>query len=361
MPFTQEIIDHFKHSHEELNKFHYALANDIPSNILTNIMMNACDNEIDSKYIEETKDALLKNNHEFSMVAMFKIEKYDMENMLGFIVLQHGECEMLPNTYSVNLICSNKNKGKILMGLALYAIKTNPHVQDKACVLELAGGYINASGFCMYSKFGFVADKMLYNSQCFKDANNLPMKANLDNISPADIVKRSITSVETSETICKDRSKQMYLGMAMNLKTRLDLIRLGLGVDDVINVSLSPPHRYLNKSYNYQRLFNNCKQNVDGLIKTIERAVNDDEFISFFKNTIITYKQTSAKITSPVDMKNRYPSRRINKATTIPKNNTNKKRNRATTSRSRSISRSISMTMSRNRNNRNKNQKKHKL
>ena len=350
MPFTQDIIDKFKKSDEELNKFHYVLGKDLDPDILKDVMGHSCGEHILPSYIEDTMNAVLHNPN-FHMVAMFKTETFNIENILGFIVLQLGECELLPNSYSINLICSHQSKGKILMGLALYAIKTNENVQDKTCVLELAGGYINTVGFCMYSKFGFVANTQLYASDCFSDANNLPMSVMLDDISATEIVKRSITSFETSDPICKSkaRTKQVYLGMAMNLKTRLDLMyRRHFGEDDLINFEppLNKSHRYLYTTYNYNRLFENCKKkkiDVDSLIQIIEDAANVSDFIKYFNGSIINHKIKPNANTKNETQKS--PARVEEKRQLRGTNHTNTKKR----SRSRSRSRSISVTMSRNR------------
>ena len=106
----------------------------------------------------------------------------------GFAIVQQGECNKYPNTFCLNLICSAARKGKILLGLYLYIIKNHINIANKIGLLELANGYINGAGFCLYSKCGFVYDAMLY-GDCFPYCNNLPMICDLTNISSSDIIE----------------------------------------------------------------------------------------------------------------------------------------------------------------------------
>ena len=116
-----------------------------------------------------------------------------IKHILGFIIVEKGECRKLSNSYSVNLICSrtkleytqygkNRNqprrrvKAGLLMGAYLYCIKK---LGQRQGILELAGGYKNISGFMSYSKMGFTKDTKLFGRDCFKDFGNLPMSIEL--------------------------------------------------------------------------------------------------------------------------------------------------------------------------------------
>ena len=140
---------------------------------------------------------------------------YRLSGVVGFIIVELGECKMFPYGYSINLICTNKKapagSGSILMGLYLYTILSHPDNIDKNPpqipngkgvlniveteekfettfntnepltnvqhfgILELASAYANAGGLCMYEKFGFQYDESMYGPQCFEDFLNLPM------------------------------------------------------------------------------------------------------------------------------------------------------------------------------------------
>jgi hypothetical protein len=124
------------------------------------------------------------------------VENDKLQSVLGFIIVEKGECKLLKDIYSVHLICSRESKSKaikgvILLGAYLYCIKSSDEITDKnkRGILELAGGYMNLSGFFAYSKLGFNKDNSLYNElNCFKDAGNLPMSVDLTKYSSRDII-----------------------------------------------------------------------------------------------------------------------------------------------------------------------------
>lgn len=94
-------------------------------------------------------------------------ETNDVNDKLNLVysvmIVQKGECELKPRTVAVRLICSRKTmKANILMGAYLYAIKKKGAKVDQTGILELADGFKNLQGFCLYTKFGFKEDKRLY-------------------------------------------------------------------------------------------------------------------------------------------------------------------------------------------------------
>jgi hypothetical protein len=151
------------------------------------------------------------------------------KSIMGFIVVQLGECPKYPFSYTINIICTRDGaipgSGSVLMGAYLYATVFHPDkgnnlteinlppgmaklittdyqatpdsdtefitefqtseqlipVQQIA-TLELASSYMNVGGLCMYEKFGFQYDPTMYNGYtgngitCFEDFFNLPMK-----------------------------------------------------------------------------------------------------------------------------------------------------------------------------------------
>lgn len=124
------------------------------------------------------------------------VEKDKLQSVLGFIVVEKGECQLLKDIYSVHLICTRESKSKaikgaVLLGAYLYCIKSSDEIaeRNKRGILELAGGYMNLSGFFAYSKLGFDKDNSLYDElHCFKDAGNLPMSVDLTKYSSQDII-----------------------------------------------------------------------------------------------------------------------------------------------------------------------------
>jgi hypothetical protein len=115
-----------------------------------------------------------------------------LHSVLGFIIVEKGECKRLPNAYSVNLICvrseiksKEKPKGALLLGAYLYCIKK---IGQRHGLLELAGGYKNVAGFFAYSKMGFIKNTTLFDAQCFTDLHNLPMSIDIAEYKYTDFV-----------------------------------------------------------------------------------------------------------------------------------------------------------------------------
>jgi hypothetical protein len=112
-----------------------------------------------------------------------------LNSVLGFIIVEKGECKRLPYAYSVNLICvrsiKEKPKGALLLGAYLYCIKK---IGQRYGLLELAGGYKNAAGFFAYSKMGFIKNTSLFDAQCFTDLHNLPMSIDIAEYKYTDFV-----------------------------------------------------------------------------------------------------------------------------------------------------------------------------
>ena len=90
-------------------------------------------------YTDSEEDRKKQQNEKLSKIA-------------GFLIAQKGECAILNDIWSVNLICARAMptsatdplsiKGQILMGCYLHAIIMNPNIIDKYGILELAGGFI---------------------------------------------------------------------------------------------------------------------------------------------------------------------------------------------------------------------------
>jgi hypothetical protein len=128
--------------------------------------------------------------------------------VVGFLTAQRGECQLKPDVWSVNLICSGSVydarrpgstlpqdvqplAGIVILGAMCYSLRT---LGRPYAVLELAGGYTNTRGFLSYSKLGFIKNLSLFNNgdiqgdryvpRCFYDPGNLPMYVSLDQFSP---------------------------------------------------------------------------------------------------------------------------------------------------------------------------------
>ena len=174
--FTPEIIAKYKSANSKLGEYNYFTKHTIDPKILGSLTRFSCNGNIGEGYLNESKNKVLSDKN-YDLAAIFISQpgtteaKQSKKTLAGFVIVQKGECAKMPDTYSINVICSNKNRGKILMGLTLYAIKSNPKCKDNRCILEVAGGYMNVGALCMYSKFGFVQDLSLYGYDCFSDVN----------------------------------------------------------------------------------------------------------------------------------------------------------------------------------------------
>jgi len=129
-------------------------------------------------------------------------KKFDFEGKIiltsdtvcGILIAQKGECTEYPTYWTVRLICNLaepmcKNYGTKLLGayiLMLVKMKEkDPINYQKYGVLELAGSYTNLSGYCAYSKLGFIEN---YNFECAAfNKNNLLMTSDIDELTTEDI------------------------------------------------------------------------------------------------------------------------------------------------------------------------------
>jgi hypothetical protein len=112
--------------------------------------------------------------------------------VVGFIVVEKGECKLFKQTFCVNLICVKEGtiKGSVLLGAYLYCIKTSTNIKGKnqRGMLELSGSYSNLAGFFSYTKLGFDKDATLIHKKCFNSPENLPMSVDLIKYEPQDII-----------------------------------------------------------------------------------------------------------------------------------------------------------------------------
>jgi hypothetical protein len=187
-----------------------------------------------------------KRDYKFDIAIIFnhtsdELEAMTDEDMISsteaILIVEKGECQMFPDAFSINLICSDSGKGKYLIAFFIYCIINNSYVIDKKGVLELASGYLNIAGLCLYSKYGFEHDPRMYGDHCFGDVNNLPMIVNTNNYYRGPNIKKSKVVLEEKNTtlknilmnnepyflkpdICniRDTNLQILTGLILNLK-----------------------------------------------------------------------------------------------------------------------------------------------
>jgi hypothetical protein len=198
---------------------------------LEKIINNIC-KSIGRTYIFELTTYLFKENQtKYDFIAISKqpiINDEDlMNNILGFMIVEKGECKKYPENFCVNLICA-KNVGTILMELYLYIIINNNFITNKIGLLELGNSYYNVGGLCMYTKYGFEFDRFLSDETCFKYfPPNLPMIVKIyEKYGPTlqEQNEKLLTihnrgNVFSKPDICNIRGdRQTLLGLALNLK-----------------------------------------------------------------------------------------------------------------------------------------------
>ena len=133
-----------------------------------------------SKYCIHTVN-LLMNNEKFDALFAMKETTSGNFEVDGFVITELGECSSKPNTYAVNLICTqNRFKAAILLGGYIYCIKQLPEKQHEA-ILELASHYDNVAGFISYTKMGFTKNMNLLSPDCFWDLESINLPMYIDN------------------------------------------------------------------------------------------------------------------------------------------------------------------------------------
>lgn len=180
----------------------------------TKIANSTCEKGVDENYSKRSMKKVLDSDDfdvlvilaphweklkrdEFKVKPKLSLEKKS-NHVLGFVIVERGECKRMANTYSINLICTRSSaklayqqysydakekrdreriRGGILLGAYLFCAKKYGQAYG---ILELASAYNNVEGFFSYSKQGFVKDLSLFGYDCFKDYNNLPMSARLN-------------------------------------------------------------------------------------------------------------------------------------------------------------------------------------
>ena len=196
--------------------------NEINTGILQGLASEVCSN-INEDYGMAAMDLIINDIDEVDILVAVKdfdkpiigatqtVANKKIAKIVGFIIVEHGECESKPDLFCVNLICVKPGSGfngKILMGAYLFCIK-NSGASEKYGILELANGYANIGGFISYMKMGFKPDLTLSNPGCFEDYNNLPMTHDTSSMSQQEIVKYA-TNVEEIEPVDDSGTFQIY-------------------------------------------------------------------------------------------------------------------------------------------------------
>lgn len=165
----------------------------------------------------------------------------DKDNICGILIVQKGECVENPDNWTVRLVCNLqedqcKNYGTVLLGAYMCELITkfeNGSSKQNKGILELAEAYENLSGYCSYSKFGFIEDYAFVCSAFMP--YNLKMTTEINDLSVEDIYKtvRENIRYKNNKNIKKRNMCKVQNEEFKNiLKERLPLLK------DKINIKL---------------------------------------------------------------------------------------------------------------------------
>ena len=186
---------------------------DAKKNKLIEEIGSSCGDVVSSDYIEESLQNMLFGDADPYMDILFI--KNGKQKIMGFLIAELGVCRMRPQTYAINLVCSESGLGKLLVGACLYCIKFNENVATKACVLELAHAYRNTPAFFVYTRLGFNVDNSLIGDNCFHDAIQLPMSVKLTDKYSKQYFVNAMVGANFKQTDVRDASGIYELGLPL--------------------------------------------------------------------------------------------------------------------------------------------------
>lgn len=159
--------------------------------------LSDCCFDIQPDYLQGCVSKLFSKTEQHANDIVCLVKQGDMA-IQAFMIVELGECQMLPDVFSIKLICAKKGTkglGGLLIGNYLANLSAK---RENIGVLELANSYINTSGLCLYEKFGFRYDIQYVGTTCYPNYgattknvtrgvyDNLPMFVDLRNFIPAE-------------------------------------------------------------------------------------------------------------------------------------------------------------------------------
>jgi hypothetical protein len=186
---------------------------DAKKNKLIEEIGSSCGDVVSSNYIEKSLQNMLFGDPDPYMDILFI--KNGKQKIMGFLIAELGACRMRPQTYAINLVCSESGLGKLLVGACLYCIKFNENVATKACVLELAHAYRNTPAFFVYTRLGFNVDNSLIGDNCFHDAIQLPMSVKLTDKYSKQYFVNAMVGANFKQTDVRDSTGIYELGLPL--------------------------------------------------------------------------------------------------------------------------------------------------
>jgi hypothetical protein len=169
--FKQEYIDVFR-------GFDFGDLKDKFDKIITQSEFKENNINFDSFKLTNCKGGINPNYFQASIINLFNQSDFDgvcclkNDEIVGFCIVDKGECLNYPHFYPINLICS-EGIARILLCFYIYCCNRNKYPIG---LLELAGSITNKAGYVAYTKVGFYYDYKDTKLNCFDLKNNLQMK-----------------------------------------------------------------------------------------------------------------------------------------------------------------------------------------
>lgn len=187
----------------------------VKKNQLIEKIGSSCGDVVSSDYIEDSLQTILYNDDPDPYTDILFI-KNNRQKIMGFLIAEIGACTTRPQTYAINLVCSESGFGKLLVGACLFCIQFNENVTKKECVLELAHAYRNTSAFFVYTRMGFNVDNSLISSNCFYDATQLPMSVKLTDKYTKQYIVNAMVGSHFKQVDVQDATGIYELGLPLN-------------------------------------------------------------------------------------------------------------------------------------------------
>lgn len=164
-------------------------------------LVKTCNDKITSGYIENAFENIIRKHDDYDIVVVVKNSK-----IVGFIITHIGACkyDKFKTIPVLSLVCSSLSIGKLLMYLYVNSLIKN---NIRYGILELANGYKNKKGFCLYKKFGF--NEHIELSKGFRSTHYMiPMILDVSAIKPHIInISFKNKTIFQVDPLCNDMSK----------------------------------------------------------------------------------------------------------------------------------------------------------
>lgn len=180
--FTTEIINSFVekymlNSEYIIKKYYNEIKNEYNTKEkMKNLLNGLCITDRDTNRVGKLHVDHLSNIIKGEVIYNYDIVMIEKNGVVkSVVVTRKGECKRYTNIHTLSLICSNDKKASdIGIKLYVYAVCYKYIVDNDRKIfglLNLAKGYKNIRGLCLYSKYGFKPDEEFFN-QDIEESNS---------------------------------------------------------------------------------------------------------------------------------------------------------------------------------------------